>query len=67
MARQLGARRVVVAVPVGAQDAYEMLAAEADEVVCAQHPADFGAVSAYYDDFHEVDDDEVTEALIATA
>lgn len=67
VARQLGARRVVVAVPVGAQDAYEMLAAEADEVVCAQHPADFGAVSAYYDDFHEVDDDEVTEALIATA
>ncbi|MEU1603950.1 phosphoribosyltransferase [Micromonospora matsumotoense] len=67
VARRLGARRVVVAVPVGAQEAYEMLAAEADEVVCAQHPVDFGAVSAYYDDFHEVDDDEVTEALIATA
>ena len=44
-----------------------MLAAEADEVVCAQRPVDFGAVSAYYDDFHEVPDDEVTEALITTA
>ncbi len=67
VARQLGARRVVVAVPVGAQQAYEMLAAEADEVICPQHPAGFTAVSAYYDDFHEVDDDEVVSALITTA
>jgi predicted phosphoribosyltransferase len=63
VARRLGARRVVVAVPVGASDAYEMLVAEADEVVCAQRPADFGAVSSYYEDFHEVSDDEVTDAL----
>ncbi|MFF5172320.1 phosphoribosyltransferase [Micromonospora sp. NPDC000089] len=67
VARRLGARRVVVAVPVGAQEAYEMLSAEADQVVCAQRPAEFGAVGAYYEDFHEVDDDEVTAALIATA
>ncbi|RGC68680.1 putative phosphoribosyl transferase [Micromonospora sp. MW-13] len=63
VARRLGARRVVVAVPVGAEEAYEMLAAEADEVVCDQRPAGFGAVSSYYQDFHEVSDDEVTEAL----
>ncbi|TDC77431.1 phosphoribosyltransferase [Micromonospora sp. KC606] len=67
VARHLGARRVVVAVPVGSQEAYEMLAAEADQIVCAQRPPDFGAVSAYYDDFHEVSDDEVAEALTATA
>lgn len=67
VARHLGARRVVLAVPVGAQQAYEMLVAEADQVVCAQRPPDFGAVGAYYDDFHEVSDDEVTEALTATA
>ncbi|MFF5177111.1 phosphoribosyltransferase [Micromonospora sp. NPDC000316] len=65
--RRLGARRVVVAVPVGAQEAYELLAAEADQVVCAQRPQDFGAVSLYYDDFHEVSDDEVIESLTATA
>ncbi|SCF43243.1 phosphoribosyltransferase [Micromonospora mirobrigensis] len=65
VARQLGAHRVIVAVPVGAQEAYEMLAAEADQVVCAQKPPEFGAVSAYYDDFHEVSDDEVTDALAA--
>ncbi|MFC3503457.1 phosphoribosyltransferase [Micromonospora krabiensis] len=67
VARQLGARRVIVAVPVGAQEAYEMLAAEADQVICAQRPPEFMAVSAYYEDFHEVTDDEVTEMLTATA
>ncbi|SCL38880.1 Predicted phosphoribosyltransferase [Micromonospora pallida] len=66
VARHLGARRVVVAVPVGSEEAYEMLATEADQVVCIQRPPDFGAVSRYYDDFHEVSDEEVTEAL-ATA
>ncbi|MER7418601.1 phosphoribosyltransferase [Micromonospora peucetia] len=67
VARHLGARRVVLAVPVGSQEAYEMLAAEADQVVCAQRPPEFMAVSAYYEDFHEVPDEEVTEALTATA
>ncbi|MFG1949631.1 phosphoribosyltransferase [Micromonospora sp. NPDC048830] len=67
VSRQLGARRVVVAVPVGSQQAFEMLSAEADEVICDQRPVDFGAVSQYYEDFREVSDDEVTEALSATA
>ncbi|MFI7606826.1 phosphoribosyltransferase [Micromonospora sp. NPDC049366] len=67
VARHLGARRVIVAVPVGAQEAYEMLAAEADQVICAQRPPEFMAVSAYYEDFHEVSDEEVTEMLTATA
>ncbi|MEU4566146.1 phosphoribosyltransferase family protein [Micromonospora sp. NPDC023956] len=67
VARHLGARRVVVAVPVGSQEACDMLAAEADQVVCVQTPADFGAVSRYYDDFHEVSDQEVTAALAASS
>ncbi|MCI4063363.1 phosphoribosyltransferase [Micromonospora sp. R77] len=67
VARRLGAARVIVAVPVGAEQAYDLLAPEADQVVAAQLPPDFGAVGAYYDDFHEVSDDEVTEALATTA
>lgn len=63
VARRLGARRVVVAVPVGSVEAYEALAAEADEVVCAQRPPDFAAVGAYYDDFNEVTDSDVVAAL----
>ncbi|MCZ7440686.1 phosphoribosyltransferase family protein [Micromonospora sp. WMMC241] len=67
VARHLGAARVLVAVPVGSPQAYEMLAATADTVVSSQLPPDFAAVGAYYDDFHEVSDDEVTHALTATA
>ncbi|MEU6205582.1 phosphoribosyltransferase family protein [Micromonospora musae] len=67
VARRLGARRVVVAVPVGSREAKETLSAEADQVVCVQCPPEFIAVSAYYEDFHEVDDDEVVQALTATA
>ncbi|SCL65763.1 phosphoribosyltransferase [Micromonospora chersina] len=67
VARHLGAARVMVAVPVGSDQAYEMLAQEADQVICPQVPPDFAAVGAYYDDFHEVSDDEVTQALTATA
>ncbi|MBM0226211.1 MULTISPECIES: phosphoribosyltransferase [Micromonospora] len=67
VARHLGAARVIVAVPVGSEQAYEMLAAEADEVVCPDTPPDFGAVGAYYDDFREISDDEVVQALTATA
>ncbi|BCL14827.1 phosphoribosyltransferase [Micromonospora sagamiensis] len=67
VARHLGARRVVVAVPVGSQEAYDMLATEADQVVSVQTPPDFGAVSRYYDDFHEVSDQEVTGALAAAS
>ncbi|MFY1674315.1 phosphoribosyltransferase [Plantactinospora sp. WMMB334] len=63
VARQLGARRVVLAVPVGAPEAYAVLSRTADEVVCPERPADFGAVSRYYDDFHEVPDAEVVAAL----
>ncbi|TYC01885.1 phosphoribosyltransferase [Micromonospora sp. WP24] len=67
VARRLGARRVVVAIPVGSREAKETLSAEADQVVCVQCPPEFIAVSAYYEDFHEVDDDEVVQALTATA
>ncbi|TDB82198.1 phosphoribosyltransferase [Micromonospora fluostatini] len=65
VARRLGARRVVVAVPVGSVEACDLLATESDELVCAQRPPDFGAVSTYYTDFHEVSDGEVTDALAA--
>ena len=67
VARHLGAARVLVAVPVGSEQAYDMLDADADTVVSCQLPHDFAAVGAYYEDFHEVSDDEVTQALTAPA
>ncbi|MEU1761524.1 phosphoribosyltransferase [Micromonospora sp. NPDC005686] len=67
VARHLGAARVLVAVPVGSEQAYDMLATDADTVVSSRLPHDFAAVGAYYEDFHEVSDDEVTQALTAPA
>jgi predicted phosphoribosyltransferase len=61
--RRLRPSRVVVAVPVGAPDTCEDLAAIADEVICVETPAQFDAVGAWYDDFRQTTDDEVTAAL----
>ena len=61
--RAAGPGRIVVAVPVGAQETCQMLAEVADEVVCLYAPDSFGAVGAYYVDFEQVSDDEVRRAL----
>lgn len=63
VARRLGASRVVVAVPVGSPEAVKLLRAEADEVVCPAAPANFGAVSRFYEDFRQVDDQTVVRLL----
>ncbi|MFF0105615.1 hypothetical protein [Streptomyces hirsutus] len=36
---------------------------EADDIVCLHQPSDFRAVGHWYDDFEQVSDDEVIEAL----
>jgi putative phosphoribosyl transferase len=66
VARSMGARSVVVAVPVGAADSVAAVRAVADEVVCPLAPAGFGAVSRYYRSFPQTNDDEVV-ALLARA
>lgn len=63
VARRLSADRVVVAAPVGSTEAIALLAAEADEVVCPVTPSGFGAVSRFYTDFRQVDDDTVVRLL----
>jgi predicted phosphoribosyltransferase len=59
----LGARRVVVAVPVASVEARERIAAVADEVVCLESPEFFSAVGQWYRDFGQTSDAEVTELL----
>ena len=53
------ARRVIVAVPVGANSTCEELAAEADELVCPLRPEWMFAVSQFYEDFGETTNDDV--------
>jgi predicted phosphoribosyltransferase len=65
-ARQLGAIKVVIAAGVAPVSTYDALKKEADEVVCLIVAADFRAVGMYYEDFSEVNDEEVKRLLAAS-
>jgi putative phosphoribosyl transferase len=62
--REEGPARVVVAVPVGSPDTCGLLGEIADDVVCAETPEPFRAVSLWYDDFSQTTDDEVHELIV---
>lgn len=55
--------RLVLAVPVGAPQAVQALALDADDVVCVSQPERFRAVGAWYDRFDQTSDDEVLALL----
>ncbi|HET8695356.1 MAG TPA: phosphoribosyltransferase family protein [Aquabacterium sp.] len=55
--------KVICAVPVASRHALAQIQPLADEVVCLQTPADFHAVGQYYQDFPQVEDDEVMALL----
>jgi predicted phosphoribosyltransferase len=61
--RDRGPARVVVAVPAGAAETCDELAADADEVVCAVMPSPFLAVGQWYYDFSQTSDDDVRALL----
>jgi predicted phosphoribosyltransferase len=55
--------RIVVAVPVGARDTVQEIAALSDELVCPLTPAGFAAVGEWYEDFSETSDEQVRRLL----
>lgn len=61
--RRKGARRLVLAVPVGSTDTLEALASEADEVVCLWPQRRLYAIGLSYEDFATVTDDDVLDLL----
>ena len=64
--RSIRARRpktLVLAVPVAPPDTLEALRAEADETICLEVHAAFGAIGYFYADFHQLDDNEVIAIL----
>jgi predicted phosphoribosyltransferase/dienelactone hydrolase len=65
--RARGAARVVLAVPCAPPQAVRTLRAEADEVVCVEISEHFFGIGQWYDDFSQVDDDEVRRLLDAAA
>ncbi len=64
--RGVRARRpktLVLAIPVAPPDVLEALRGEADEMICLEVRADFGAIGFFYADFHQLDDREVVALL----
>lgn len=62
-ARQRGASRIVVAVPVAAPDTIDEMRREVDEIAYVQAPSRFSAVGLWYEDFSETSDDTVRDLL----
>lgn len=61
--RQVGARRLIAAIPLAPASAVMLLAREADDVICLAQPASFRAVGEHYEDFHQLADEEVVDLL----
>jgi putative phosphoribosyl transferase len=62
--RNQNAKRIIVAVPIAPRDCIDRLEALADEVVVLDKPETFlGAVGSYYQNFEQVEDDEVKTIL----
>ena len=61
--RRSGARERVLAVPVAPPDTLDRLRDEVDRLVCLHAPEPFRAVGLHYEDFRQVEDDEVVAAL----
>ena len=55
--------RLVCAVPVAAPDSLEKVRELADEVVCLHTPLNFHAVGQFYENFNQVEDEEVEQIL----
>jgi putative phosphoribosyl transferase len=58
-------KRVVVAVPVAAQQTCDQFRWDVDEIICAETPAPFLAVGYWYENFSQVTDEEVQRLLRA--
>ena len=65
--RKQGARRIVVAVPVGSTQGLARLRAVADQVVCVLEPKLFFSISHWYDNVEPVPDWEVCQILDGVA
>ena len=61
--KQLGAKRIVVALPVTSAEALRTLRAAADEVACILTPAVFQSVGEWYQRFEQTSDTEVSTLL----
>ena len=63
MARNKGAEKVVVAVPVSPPETVAKLRRHADEVICLETPTNFYAIGQFYERFDQLTDEETNSIL----
>jgi predicted phosphoribosyltransferase len=56
-------KKLVLAVPVAPTDILDSMRAEADDIICLEDHAMFGAIGYFYSDFHQISDQEVIDIL----
>jgi predicted phosphoribosyltransferase len=65
--RQENPQKLIAAIPVASAEALERIATDADEIICLRQPSLFYAVGQFYNQFYQVEDDEVVQILAAEA
>lgn len=61
--RSQGAARLILASPVAPSDTAAAMREEVDDLVCLAEPVEFRGVGSFYEDFHQLSDDEVLHYL----
>ncbi len=56
-------QKIILAIPVGPKDSVTEISQDADETICLRVPSYFQALSEFYRDFGQVEDDELLEIL----
>jgi putative phosphoribosyl transferase len=62
-AKKLGAKKIIVAVPIAPPETAELIKKESGEIIYLETPLLFGAVGAFYKKFGQTTDEEVIELL----
>ncbi|MDD5108220.1 MAG: phosphoribosyltransferase family protein [Candidatus Omnitrophica bacterium] len=60
-------KKLISAIPVGAEESVRFLANYADEVIVLRVPLDLGAIGQFYKNFTQIQDEEVLEILKESA
>ena len=56
--------KIIVAVPIASKNAYDLIKKECDEIVCLHVSESWAfAVGGFYEEFHQLTDEEVVELL----
>lgn len=62
-AKEKGAKKIIVAIPVIARNSLETVNKEVDELIYISAPASFGAIGVFYKNFKQTSDEEVVELM----